>query len=426
MDSFFKKLIIRRTFVNAGALFTGNAAARVISAVVIFIVARQLGVEQFGLFTAALSLAKLSSIVFSLGLDSWLLREANRGQNRLGASAGSAFAIKVVLGGLWFLLMVRIAPFLPQETFPTSLVILGAVSVWLEEIGNTAWAAFKAALRNTITIWLIVTSQIVLFIFTVGLTWFDVQNPASFLGARALATAVGGFVSSFFMFRSFDIEFRLSDLPDALRGTVSFGLSHGLAVIYERADITIIAYFLGKAAAGIYSPAISLMTTLFLVPTAVYEVMLPILSKTHEQNEKAIPRHSFFLVLASAVLGIILGGAMVVLAYPLVWLIYTSEFIASAPVLVILSNVLLFKCISFGLAAVLAAVGWQGKRVWVQLVSAVLNIGLNLLIVHSAGIIGVAYVYVFTEFVLTTGYLLLLLQWQLQNHMLTLWRTSKL
>lgn len=422
MFTFLKRLTSRHILINTSALFTGTATARVISALVVFVTARQLGLEQFGLFTAALSLAKLTSIAFSLGLDSWLLRNANRQQNRLGVATGSALAIKVMLGLFWLLALLLTAMRLPQSTFPTVLVFLSALSVFFEELGNTAWAAFKAALLNTVTVWLIITSQIILFTATLGLTWMDVRDPAAFLGARVLATAVGALISSFFMFRYFPVQFRWSDLPGVLRGTASFGLSHGLAVIYARADITIIAYFLGNVAAGIYSPAISLMTTLFLLPAAIYEVMLPILSKTHVKKEAAIPRQGFLLVVFSALLGVVLGVGMVVMAYPLVWFIYTPEFIASAPVLVILSNVLLFKCISFALAAVLAAVGWQGKRVLAQLVSAVLNIGLNLLIVQRAGIMGVAYVYVFTEFVLTSGYLLLLLRWQREYPVRTLWQ----
>jgi O-antigen/teichoic acid export membrane protein len=224
------------------------------------------------------------------------------------------------------------------------------------------------------------------------------------------------------MVRYFPFDLRLSDLPHTLRSTLSFGISHGLAVIYARADITIVAYYLGSVAAGVYSPASTLMATLFLVPTVVYEVMLPVFSKLYVKNESLIPKRSFQLVLLSMGLGIVLGIGLVIIAYPLVWVLYSPEFIASVPVLIILSNVLLFKCISFALAGILAAVGWQAKRIWVQLIAGILNIGLNLLFVRSAGIIGVAYIYVFTEFLLTAGYILLLLLWQRDHLMLSIWR----
>lgn len=412
MNAFLKQILQRPLFVNAGTLFSGTAVARVLSAFIIFIVARQLGLEQFGLYTAAWSLAKLTSAFFSLGLDSWLLRDAKGDATQLGRSTGSALALKSGLGAIWLAALVILAPFLSQDTFPASLLIFSAVAVWFEEVGTTAVAAFKAALRNTVTVWLVIFSQLIIFLATLGLAWLDYDTSAIYLAVRMVTTGVGTAVALYYMFRHFPVAFHLGDLPQTLRETLSFGISHGLSMIYGKADITIIAYFLGSIAAGIYSPASSLMATLFLVPTAVYEVMLPVFSRMHAENEKQIPKKGFNLILLSMGLGMLLGVGLALVAYPLVWVLYSPEFLASAPILVILSNVLLFKCISFALAAILAAVGWQGKRVWIQLGASIFNIGLNLLVVQNYGIIGIAYVYVLTEFLLTAGYLALLLLWQ--------------
>ena len=424
MRSFFKRILLRPVFVNAGTLFSGTAVARVLSAFIIFIVARQLGLEQFGLYTAAWSLAKLTSAFFSLGLDSWLLRDAQGNDAQIGRSTGSALALKSGLGAIWLFFLIILAPYLSQDTFPASLLIYSAVAVWLEEIGITAVASFKAALRNTVTVWLVIFSQLIIFLATLGLAWMDFDAPATYLSVRMITTGIGTIVALYFMFRHFPVVLHLADLSQTLRETMSFGISHGLSVIYGKADITIIAYFLGSTAAGIYSPASSLMATLFLVPTAVYEVMLPVFSRMRVENEKQIPKKGFNLILLSMGLGLLLGIGLVIIAYPLVWLLYTPEFLASAPILVILSNVLLFKCISFALAALLAAIGWQGKRVWIQLGASIFNIGLNLLVVRNHGIIGVAYVYVLTEFLLTAGYLSLFLLWQRENLRLNIGQTA--
>lgn len=426
MGTFLKHTIFRPAVVNASTLFSGTAVARVLSAFVIFIVARQLGLEQFGVYTAAWSLAKLTSFAFSLGLDSWLLRGAQGNESFVGRSTGAALALKAGLGIIWLVLIAILAPYLSQETFPTSLLVFSAISVWFEEVGITALASFKASLRNKVTVWLLISSQLILLLVTVVLAWSGIESATIYLGARAVATGIGTFISLFFVFRYFSVELHLSDLPDTLRETFSFGISHGLSVIYGKADITIIAYFLGSTAAGVYSPASTLMATLFLVPTAVYEVMLPVFSRMRVEDEPQIPKKSFQLILLSMGLGMVLGVGLAVIAYPLVWLLYSPEFLASAPLLVILSNILLFKCISFALAAILAAVGWQGKRVWIQLAASVLNIGLNLLVVRGYGIVGVAYVYVLTEFLLMVGYLFLLLLWQRDNLMLSALHTAKL
>ena len=422
----FKQLASNRTILNIGNLVLGTSVARILSAFVIFIIARQSGLEKFGLYAAALSLAKLTAITFSLGLDGWLLREISRSHKRLEMIAGSALAIKIGFGSIWLLVLAAIIPLMNQDSFPINLVMLSAVSVWFEEILETVWTVFKASLRNEVTSKLMVSSQFVLLIITIILAQFPNNDPAIFLGGRIVAMAFGLFISLWVLLRKDKIKLQLGSVSAALRGTVSFGLSHGLAVIYERVDITIIALFLGKMAAGIYSPAISLMTTLFLIPSVIYGVMLPVISNMQDQNKKDIPAYSYRLFLLSALLGVLLGLGLVIIAYPLVWLIYTPEFMSSAPILVILSNVLLFKCMSFAFAAVIAAVGWQKKRVFVQFIAAILNIGLNLLVVRNYGIKGVAYVYVLTEFVLTIGYLILVLKWQKQHNLISKLRTVNL
>ena len=401
-----------RTLLNIGALFSGSTVARVLSALSIFILARQLGVDRFGQYTAALALTKLTSILFSLGLDSWLLREGRRRGERFATAVGTSLAIKVVLGLLWLALIAAASPFLNQASFPTILVILAGISTLMEEVTATGWSAFKSALRNKVTVWLIVSAPALFLLLTLLLVLRGVDEAAYYFGARILSFAVAGALALFLVWRSFGIQVRWERAPSILRETGSFGLSHGFALVYERADITIIAYVLGQRAAGLYAPAVSLMTTLFLIPQAIYEVMLPMVSAIHARDPADVRRPAFRLFLLSAGLGVLLGLGMAIGAHPLVWLIFGSEYAASGPILVVLSNVLVFKAVSFALAAVLAAVGWQGRRVIVQAGAALFNIVVTLFVVGRYGIDGVAHVYVFTEFLLMAGYLILLLRWQ--------------
>lgn len=401
-----------RTLLNIGALFSGSTVARVLSALSIFILARQLGVDRFGQYTAALALTKLTSILFSLGLDSWLLREGQRRGERFAAAVGTSLAIKIILGLFWLALIAAASPFLNQDSFPTTLVILAGVSTLAEEVTATGWSAFKSALRNKVTVWLIISAPALFLFSTLLLALQDVGDAASYLGARILSFTVAGAIALFLVWRSFGIRVRWERAPSILRETRAFGLSHGFALIYARADITIIAYVLGQRAAGLYAPAVSLMTTLFLIPQAIYEVMLPMVSAIHARDPADVRRPAFRLFLLSAGLGVLLGLGMALIAHPLVWLIFGSDYAASGPILVVLSNVLVFKAVSFALAAVLAAVGWQGRRVIVQAGAALFNITVTLLVVGRYGIDGVAHVYVITEFLLVAGYLALLLRWQ--------------
>ena len=92
-------------------------------------------------------------------------------------------------------------------------------------------------------------------------------------------------------------------------------------------------------------------------------------------------------------------------------LLYGAPYQGSGAVLAVLSGVLVLRCPSTALAAALVAVGWQTWRVGAQAVAAILNVVLNLLIVHQFGVMGVAKVYVFTEAILFLGLLSLFILW---------------
>lgn len=402
----------REVIINVAELISGTALSRFFSALTIIIIARQLGPEVFGQYAASLSLTRLVAVLFSLGLDGWLLRNGGLQRQRLGAMSIACLSIKAGLGIIWLVGVALVAPHLNQEVFPASLIYLSALSTWLDELVKTVWSTFKAALRNRATFWLMTLSQSSLLLVTLGLVALGVQEASGYLTSRVITSVVSSGMASVLMLRVFEVRIHRSDLRQALFGTLPFGASVALATIYGQADVTIVANWLGKQAAGFYSPAVSITTTLFLVPAAMYEVVLPVLSRSHRDGSTSIRHESLRFVAWAVLLGVILGGGLALIAPSLVRVIYGGDFGDSGDVLRVLSGVLAFKCVSFALAAILAAVGWQGRRVIVQVVSAFVNIALNLLIVQIWGIIGVAKVYVLSEAVLAMGYMVLVAYWQ--------------
>ena len=403
----------RKILVNIGALFSGTALARILSAISLLLIARQLGPDAYGQFIACLTMAKLSSVLLSWGLDTWLLRNGrSHKEYSLAQLSSTCLELKLKLGFIWIIGILLLSFLLNQDTFPQTLLILSALSIWFDEFSNTAWSTFKTALKNNITVWLMIGSQL---LFLLPTFWFlagQIQDPYPYMFGRLVASSVSSLIALFLVTRV--IGFRFQNLPNllVLRDTVPFGVSEGLAIIYERADVIIVGYLLGKTAVGFYGPALTLMTTLFIIPRSIYEVMLPVTSETFARTPHRIIKQAYNIVLASTALGIGMSIGMVIIAKPLVWVLYGFEYALSGDILTLLSPILILKSVSFAAATILTAVGWQNKRVIVQVVAALLNIVLNLALIQIYGLMGVAYVYILTETVLMGGYVLYLLIWQ--------------
>ncbi len=80
--SSFSTVTRRQIIGSIGALVSGMAVARVMAAVIIILIARRIGPGAFGQYAASFAVAKLTSVLFTLGVDVWLLRNGNRAGDR--------------------------------------------------------------------------------------------------------------------------------------------------------------------------------------------------------------------------------------------------------------------------------------------------------------------------------------------------------
>ena len=199
-------------------------------------------------------------------------------------------------------------------------------------------------------------------------------------------------------------------------------------MIYGVSDVALVAHYLGNEAAGIYAPAISIMSALVLVPLALHMVSVPALSRAHAEDRAAVGSAATRLLLISAPLGIMAG---IVLAFGADWIVQIllgDAFAETGDVLTLLSGVLAARFSTLAAASVLIAVGWQRHRVKPQIAVAGLNVGLNMLLIPRWGLIGAAGVFVFTEWLLVAGYLALVWRWRQflggRSPILGIWKSS--
>jgi len=398
----------RRILVeNIAALFSGSAVAQGMTALALLLTARQLGAADYGQYAASLALTSFSAILFSLGLDIWLLREGGRRLERLGELLGSVLAIKVGLGLAWFALLAIMAPFLNpltnSNTFPAELVRLSALAVWLDSTFASVLTSYKASLRNKYTSALDAGSDTLWLLATVLLVFLGARNASAYFLARILVLAGSLALALFLAGRALKIRPHIDTVRQILGEAFPYAASEFLAWTSMRLDVLIVALLLGEVAVGLYSPAVGLANALFIIPAAVYAVILPVLSNlfaSHVDQAWLTAKRSLWLLLA---LGAGLSVALYLLAGPLVSLLGTS-FGGSQEILQILSVILFVHSISFGMAAILVAVNEQAKRTVVQAIAVLVNGVFNLIAISGLGIRGAAYVYVLTEVVLASGY----------------------
>lgn len=388
---------------NIATLFSGSVVAQGMTAVALLLTARQLEVDGYGQYAACITLTSILSIIFSLGLDIWLLREGGKASHQIAGLAGTVLGIKGAIGLFWALFLFIISPLLNQQSFPNSLLQWSAVLIWSDTLLATCLTAFKSSLHNKTPSILEASADTIWFGLTLLLMGLGFRDPEYYIRIRTLVSLFALSTALWLLFRRFGLQFNFQIARSALRETFPFAASDFLAMITMRADVVIVSLTVGKTATGLYSPSVGLVNMAFLAPMAIYSVMLPVLSNLYEHHPTQAQTTAIRTILLSLVVGIGLSGVYF-LGAPLVTTLLGESYKGSILVLRILSLVLLFKCGSFAMAAIMVATNQQVKRTSIQVFAAIANIVLNYLVVFHFGINGVAWVYVITEIILFFGY----------------------
>ncbi|MBC7227764.1 MAG: oligosaccharide flippase family protein [Thermoflexales bacterium] len=408
--SHFKNLILVRKnaiLANIIWLLLASAISQGFTAASLLITARSLGPSLFGQFSACLALSRLTSIFFNLGMDTWLLRAGRTNETTFGLVIASILGIKTILGTVWLFSILFLSRFLDPATYPPVLLLVSAFTILGEATTTTISQGFNVLLKNKVTLKLSLISSTILFAGTLMIHLLLHSTPMHFMLARLLTGWMTVGLGLLWLMKISPLQVEPALLVPTLIQSFPFAISDALLIIYTQADIALVGILLDSKSAGLYSTASGLLRTAFIIPSAVFMVMTPIISQLGKQKD--LPLFSKMAVktfFALLVVGLTLWLLMRIGGPLFVRLTLQPKFAQAGAILAILSVILLFKSCSYALAAVIIATEQQAWRVVVQGVVAFTNLCLNIIVIPIYGITGASWVYVASEGLLLLGYVL--------------------
>ena len=180
--------------------------------------------------------------------------------------------------------------------------------------------------------------------------------------------------------------------PD-VRALASYGIrahpANVLAILGYRLDVFLVAGFEGAAAVGLYGAGVVIAEGLWMPSQAVSTALFPTIA--NERTESA--RRSITPLVARNTLWLtaILAGILVLVAAPVVDLLYSARFGASAAVVRILAPGIVLFSAARVLGNDIAARGRPLVNSVVAAISVVCNIALNVVLIPRYGINGAAW-----------------------------------
>jgi O-antigen/teichoic acid export membrane protein len=358
MDNGGRKIALNTVLLSATEFFT-----RLISLVLIILVARLLGPVMLGIYAFALGLLRVCDIFLNFGMDRYLQREVGRQPDWAGPLFSRVFALKslvylfilVVIFSLsftiieeplkrWVLLVLTVALFFRTHTASATALFRARQKAKYEATviitmrllyGGAGLAAILSGQGLLTLVFLELGAQIIAFLAAVWLFWHRIASPwhpVAWTGLKQLVAAT----KDFFFIR--------------LVLTLSSSL-----------NILLLSFLVGDLATGFYAAALRLTSAFDFLPEAFSGAFLPVISRQVRENWQGfvLVFQNYFKYLI--IVGIGLTASLSSLAPQLIPFVFGSAFQQAVPVLTFLALGLTLEFINLSLTNALIALNAEGK-----------------------------------------------------------------
>lgn len=371
---------------------------------------RLLGVNEYGVMSATLSLGMIATAFVDLGMSQYTVREVSRQPDRASLFFSNFMALRLFNSLLaWTGAVVAAILLGYRGTALAAAFFAGGYALTLN-LTNYCRCIYRAAedLRQeaamlVIEKFLVVGGGLLLLYTTRLASWT--------LAGMTIGMALATVTNIWWIDRHFaKIRLRLlsfSFLARSLKTIIPFGLAGLFTVIYYRVDMVMVEAFLGAAPTGQYGAAFRILEALHMLPAIVaLAAVYPRLSKLyHERSFSEFRRLLRKSMLGIVVASVLITVALTILASSIIHLLDPDPaYGPSIAALQILVWSFPFLCANTLLFAALYSMEHQ-RFVSIALGFAViLNVGLNAVLIPAFGINGAAVATIVPEVVLLLIY----------------------
>jgi O-antigen/teichoic acid export membrane protein len=416
---------------NTTILMGSQLGMWLLTTAIMIVLPRYLGVANVGKLQFASSLWLMIGVFVTFGTDTLLIKEIARNATQTSQLLSGALLLRSLL---FIIACGMVAALVHILDYPTSTLYvialvgvgslvrqwIGAYQVTLQGLEKMAYFSIGEIVGNALYTGL----GIILL-----LSGWGIYTIAILMSLGALANLA---IQHIFLRRVqmvhfvFDAQF----MWQMLKAGLPYLMSGFFLVAYMQVDVIIISWLVDEHTIGWYSAADRLFGTLLFIPSVYITAAFPAfsrLSKGHTDSLQKLISKSFDTLL---LLGVPIGLGILVIANPLVILLFGEEFKESGPVLAIFGVVLIVTYQNILIGRLLIAIDRQNIWTLVMAIATIATIPLDIVLIpwcariFQNGAIGGALSFLITESAMLVAGLLLLPKGSLNGA--NLWRLVRI
>jgi len=396
----FASSLTSKVALNTIVQSISKASVVAMSIVTISMLTRYLGQEGFGEYTTVMTYLGFFGIVVDMGVYLIVVRELAKIETNAQRLVGNVIGLRLLSG----VVILGFSPVIAMLFFPYSdridwAIAIGAVGFLFIGLNQIVSSVFHINL----VMWKLMVGEVVGRFVILGLTyWFIYRHGGlwEFIGANAFGNVVLFGITYLLARRYVSLipKFEWSQWKPILKETLPLAAVVLLNRVYFSIDTIFLSVFKTQQEVGIYGLPYKVLDILISFPAIFAGLVFPSLARAGMKKFDELTRifqkaFDFLVMMALPIL-----GGLIMLAKPIIDLLGGSEFGDSIIILKILSVAVVFIFFSTLLSNLVIAVQMQKKLMIVALVSAVVNVVLNIWLIPKYSYFAASGVTVLTEF----------------------------
>ena len=382
-----------------------NIGDKVLSFIIIILLARYLGAANFGIYAFAMAFVSFFSIAIDLGLGPLLGREIAKDKTKADTYFGGNLIIKTITSTLSFILIALLIN-LTKDAQVTIYAVYFAAAIMISfsfcQSFHGLFVTFEKAQYNAVFLTLTKALQLsgvtVAIFLKMGL--LNLMLILCFTNLLSLVFS-SSFVLKKFIHIKFNINFNL--WKNLIKQALPFALMDVFILIYFNIDRVMLSYMVNDTAVGLYTAAYTLALAFLFISVSVSTASYPTISRLYRKNNELVLKIYRTLFKYLLAIGIAMAVGTALLASQIVGLVFGQGYLESIPVLKIVVLICPIMFITNLMGRVLGAIHMERPLVWLTGLGAFANVIMNLMLIPIIGIMGAAIATVITEIFIFIG-----------------------
>lgn len=389
----------RLSFLKSSGYATITAGSAVMLVALTMIAGRWLPASEYGKFSFAIALATIVETLMDIGLGPVTVRTVARDGEGAGRLFRHVLGLKIAWGALGLVALLIAAPIMRHDPTVIRACYLMGVSSAIRSYVLSARGLLQGLNRFDLEAVTVIADRGLLLVLgtlvlvaghgLLGLSIaFVVARVLMFVVVTLIVNRVTGSVVPTYD-RAVWIELQSAALP--------LGFFLITLTLYTYIDTVILGIMRTDAETGWYAASYRVYEGLMYAPSAFATVLTPRFSQMFIDDRtglRSLFRRSLF---GSAVMALLIGGAGMVLARPMLLLFYGAAYEAAVPPLQVLAGGSIFVFCTWILHSAAIAMNLDRRLVGTTAIGLFANIALNILFIPRMGITGAAWATVIAE-----------------------------